>query len=533
MDILKKPVINYFKVSAHDVMDGDEVSLTWEVQGSKKVRLDGIEQEASGAYHAIISTDRSFVLTASSTAGRTEEIVTINLLRPQVLRFDTDAAVVRENIPIIASFQLKHTRLWKLNAEYGYGADSRTETVARGQVEDGKAESAHTVPVNLTGACILKLITNNGSALGRPVEIRLGARVLTAELMPETFITRKGATVRIGWDVQNANKQILNPGNLDVTGLTHHDLIIAGDRDVELELIAYGDFGKKITCSKTLRLAKINRFNTSNNEHADKPEFYLNWSATGLDAMRLLPDNIPVNESVSKHGISGGTIPLLYTLTGRIYTGEEVTGSLTAFPCTIKSFALEKPEVIVGTTTSLHWSVEHATLIQLKFSDEHGVIKLLPTDTAYHFQVRKTITAVKLIVWGDINVIEMEIPVKPYVCPEIRQLHLPAVSLRVGVVWLPGPASQVQRGSGNTNQPLLRTAVSTHALYNRMLQYISMPSYWLLRRKNRQINNTSVQHSSHLVRILNTVGKKIIKMCRHISEKLKIKHNESKPSTHL
>jgi hypothetical protein len=325
----------------------------------------------------------------------------------------------------------------------------------------------------------LQLITKNGYEPG-PVEIiRLGTRNLSLALKTDKLVVKAGATVRVTWRAENYTKLVFGPGDIDVTNLLYYDFTPADDSDQRIELKGDGDFGQQLTDTVTLFVARISNTYTSNNGDSTAPLFYLNWSAYGIERMRLLPDNMFVRENETNHVIPSATVPVTYTLAGTTYDGEEVLTPLTLLPCSVSSsLSLERGMAIVGRMATLHWKAAHVRSIQLFFSDSPAPVNLPAGDTSYQFQVTHNMDKVKLVLWGDVNVIESEIPVPRFVGPEIRQLRTPTLSLQLGVAWMHSPLPQPARKTRQLFLLVETTGKKNAGLYRSCLAGISTLSSW-------------------------------------------------------
>jgi hypothetical protein len=500
MSILERPVIHYFRATPDEIMADEEVLLEWEVEKYRKLRLDGIAVTGENTYHVYPGFERTYELVASGFGKKTSQQLTIRLFRPEMLLFEASTSVITEGVPLDLRFLVKHALSWQLVADYNFSYGGKEEKLAEGKIENGHAVYEHKVAVLLKGACMIRLKTNNGHQAGMDEIIRVGIMPVSVKLKTDQSVVRQGDTVRVSWISQNARRLVLNPGNIDVTQLAYYDLVAEGDRDIELEIIASGDFGQKEIDTATVWLARINKFESVNNADPANPEFYLNWNATGLQYMKLLPDNCFVHENGLKHKIPASNNPVTYTLTGQTVSGEPVSAALTLQVCTLSHPQLENGSVIIGRMAKLKWKASNARLVQIQFPDTLQPSTLPGHVSEYEFQARKEVDKVKLVVWGDVNVVMEEIAVPRFKGPEIGQLSIPSLSLRMGITWLPSP---VPRSSTKVQQlfsQVQRIADGQRIFQGRFWKVLGAPSALLFhlchkirspRRKQRQLAGKS------------------------------------------
>lgn len=461
-------------------MTDEEITLEWSVENARKVKLDGIEVADKDNYILSVHDNRTFELTASNWAGKEVQTLAVFLLTPVVLKFEADSPTIREGEPVSLHFQLQNAAFWKISAEYSSAFGNRRETIMEEGIKNPSRFFSKSVSLTVKGACTLSLITKNGFEKGLAETIRLSVRHLFLDMYTDRAVAKNGSFVHITWETQNANKIFLNPGNVDVTNMDYYDFLVEGDRDIQLELKAFGDFGQQATVSKALYLARINYISSSNNGDASYPVFYLNWSATGLQKLKLLPHDIPVYESEARFKIVESTAPVTYTLSGETSDQEEVSASITLTPCSIQYFLLEKGKVIIGSVATLAWLIKDARRVQLKFSDSVAVIDVPLSESKYSFQVFEGKDKVKLFAWGDTNMVEQEIPIPSFESPRILALKIPALNFHLEINWVASPIIKSAAKASMLYSIINSSSASGRSLYYRLARLLSAPSTILL-----------------------------------------------------
>lgn len=482
MSILDKPVIKYFRASATEVMANEEITIEWNVENARKVRLDGLEFADKSSLNLYIQDNRIFELSATNLVGKEVQKLSVFLLTPVVLKFEADSQTIKEGEPVNLHFQLKNALHWKLMAEYTSISGNRKETVAEEKAEKSSAVFSKSISIILKGACTLSLITRNGYEKGLVETLRLSVPHLLLDMFTDREVAKKDSFVRVTWRTQNANKIILNPGNIDVTDLDHYDFLVKGNHDIQLELKASGDFGQQAASNKTIYLARVNSIYASNNCDVFCPSFYLNWFATGLHNLKLMPDGIPVHESEVKFKITESPVPVTYTLTGETSCQEEVSESITLAPCSIQYFLLEKGEVIIGSVATLSWLVKDARRVQLKFSDSPLAIDIPLSESSYGFQVFKGRDKVRLFAWGDTNLVEQEIPIPAFESPRITLFKVPTLSFCLAISWMPSPVIKAETRASQTFSIMNMSSGREKSIYYKIVGLLSAPSSLVLKR---------------------------------------------------
>jgi hypothetical protein len=479
MAINNQPVINFFTASRKSVMEHEEVLLEWEVANAKKILLDGVSQKARGFCSVTVRQNHIFELIAENGRLSVSESIAVYLADPEIIQFVTDATIITEGLPIVTDLQIKNATSWELSVEY---QDSgKKKILAKSTIENGYVVFSHRETTSPIGTCIMQLTAFNGKANVAVQNIHLWQRHLEVSINTDKRFVKALEPVRVTWNAANANKLILNPGNIEITDLPYYDFIPVGNSDIRLEVTATGDFGQRKSDAKQIFLSRVDYISTSNNGNINKPEFYLNWAATGIQDIRLQPGNIQVKESERNFAIPASGRPVTYTLFGRVYANEEVSQSLTLLPCIVHGCRLDKGSAIVGTMASISWQADEVRNIQIQFSDSPVIIDVPCNETSYQFQVFERRNRVKLIIWGDTNVEVADIPIPVYHGPEITALKLPSINIKLGVSWItsPGGANMLQYMQPPVNQNLTVNRI-TKKMTAKLLIFFSTPSNRML-----------------------------------------------------
>lgn len=444
-NIVSNRVIRYFRADREEVMANEPILLEWEVDHARKIRLDGVEQSGN-SHKTFINSPHDFRLSAYGLYGKSTAYRLISLYKPVILLLEADVIQVTEGAPVSFTLRFRYGQNWKLTVEYSGRLNGETEVLGTGTIMDGYVIAEQKVRVMLKDMGTVRLQVRNGSEMAIETT-RLGKRALGVRLELDRDKAVPGASVRVTWEAAYAKELWLNPGHIDLTGLSYYDMVINGDHDVQLEIVANGDFGDQARDSRTVLLARISSFASSNNGDLLNPEFYLNWFTMRFWQLRLLPDNLPVSDVEDRYRIlpSG---PESYTLVGITRQREEVSSTISLGHCHIGSFELDNGKAMIGTTAVLHWSVTGARSLQLRFANDPVPVDLAPTATQHPFQVFKERHSVTLVAWGDLNVMTLNIPIPWFTGPEIQMIRLPLLDLRLGVNWISSPPVKRMQLSG-------------------------------------------------------------------------------------
>jgi hypothetical protein len=451
------PVIHSFTSDKEEVMANEIVTLSWDIENAREVKLDDIPQDGN-LYATTLINARTFNLVASGVFRKAQASKQVRLYIPQILLFDCKPAQIKEGEPVNAVFRFRYGLSWKLVAEYTGLLRGQQEEIAQGVVQDGYGWTDQTVELLVKDICILRLQVRNGAETASeritlstpPVKVVLDSNKITA--VP-------GSSISLTWRTENVTGLWLNPGNIDLKGCNSYDLVATSAHDLHLELIGKGDFGGHGNDTRTIMIANINKFYVSDNNDSEYPEFYLNWDTSRLKQLRLLPQNNPVDHLAEKYPMPAISNTDTYKLVGLTAEQDEITCSLTVKSCHIESFELYTGKAMIGTTAKLRWKANAARRLQLTFSNQVLPVDISPAIDEHHFAVTKDCDYVTLTGWGDINVMSLTVPVPRFIGPEIKTLTLSSIDVQLGIRWVESPAIPGSQLAG-----LIRLLRSNHRL---------------------------------------------------------------------
>ncbi|QEM09040.1 hypothetical protein [Mucilaginibacter rubeus] len=465
------PVIHAFTSDKEEVMANELVTLSWDTENAREVKLDDITQDGN-LYTTTLTNTRTFNLVASGIFRKAQASKQVRLYIPQILLFDCKPTQIREGEPVSIVFRFKYGLSWKLMAEYTGLLLGQQEEVAKGAVQDGYGWTDQTIELTLKDICNLRLQVRNGAEISSD-RIMLGTPPVKVALDSNKITAVPGSSINLTWRTENATGLWLNPGNIDLKGCNSYNLVVSGDHDLHLELIGKGDFGGHASDTRTIMIANINKFYVSDNNDGENPEFFLNWDTSRLKQLRLLPQNNPVDHLVEKYRMPAISDTGIYTLVGLTAEKDEITSSLTIKSCHIESFELDTGKAMIGTTAKLRWKANAARRLQLTFSDQLLPVDISPVITEHHFAVTKDCDYVTLTGWGDNNVMSLTVPVPRFIGPEIKTLTLSSIDVQLGIRWVESPAIPGSQLAG-----LIRSLRSNHSLpaqYNGAWRWVIFP----------------------------------------------------------
>lgn len=198
-----------------------------------------------------------------------------------------------------------------------------------------------------------------------------------------------GQISRLNWSVSNALSLKVNPGNLDVTGLT--SVAVTPLESTTYTLTATNANGAAsgttmITVTPAIaNLPSISSLTAANSSINQGQETTLNWSVTGAEMVHLYPGEINVT-GLTSFKVSPKSSMNYSLVAGNTIGSVSKTVLLTVIPSapSIASFTANSNLISAGQTSSLSWGVSGAQALRLDPGaiDVTGQSSMIVTPTA-------------------------------------------------------------------------------------------------------------------------------------------------------
>lgn len=286
-----------------------------------------------------------------------------------------------------------------------------------------------------------------------------------------------GESASLQFSATGAVELILNPGAINVTGMTIYN--VNPTATTEYTLVAKNKAGstlsKSVSIVVTEALPVISNFSASNLSITSGQSSVLSWSVSGATQLSLDPGNVNVT-AMSSLTVSP-TATVLYTLKAT-NSGGSVTKTLTvtvnAAPPpvpTITSFTSSAASIVSGQSATLSWVVSGASTLTLNPGNINvtGKTSQLVAPTA-----NTTYTLVATNVSGSVNKTVAVVVTQPVPLPVISSFTSSVLAVQSGesatLSWVSTGATSLKLDPGNidlagkTNQVVSPTANTTYTL---------------------------------------------------------------------
>jgi hypothetical protein len=438
----EKPAIEYFTASATEILAGDEITFSWKVEKAEKVFFDNRIVEEEGSLTVIADTEKTFELETKSSAWFTKsekQQILITLAEPMIDLPKMEAPYfITEGAPTALTCQLHNATRWEI-------LDVERRLLLKGTNTANERSWKPSMELQLSKAVKVTIRAYNGfRSVDSPViEFKIRKPAIIDFTADELIIT-EGIAINLSWVVENAKTILIDHNIGDVIGKDSVVYIHNSSDDLQITLTAIGDFNQVVTESIKLYSAKITDFFVSDNGNPDDPCFYLNWRSEFFDEVFLEPGNKSLPATMRGHAIPACNDIVYYTLKG-ILRGATCTRRLELKPARICGFSLVEGGAIIGTDATLAWSTANAKKIFIDpdIGDKTGL-------TSTYFPVTDKTDKLKLIAWGDINVVSQEINIKKLKAPLLEKVRMPLPDITFTLKF---PFFSIELPAGLTRMP--------------------------------------------------------------------------------
>lgn len=435
---LTYPIIKNFSASSYQIIEGEFVLFTWDVDQADKVLLKDIEVEHKGESFLQIAHDEKIKLEAIKKGWfnkNLSEYIEITLAKPEIT-LDTFESVFYLHEDKISGIvcTLTNTSRFELiliKKDNVY-VSPKTLTSKTNLLKEKIWSQEIPLTLQTDADVIIKAYNGNLTVSSNTILLRIKKPVIVSFSTDKTLII-SGTEIYLEWEIENAKKIEIDNGIGDVTGLSCCRFLTTELQTFNLTIKVIGHFNEIVEQSIVIYVARFIHFFASNNGDCHDSLFYLNWDSEYFDSVTLYPNDITVPIRYSLYSIPPIISPIEYSLEG-VLNGKVHRIKLAIIPAKIHSFRLEEQGAILNTEAHLKWDIENYQSISL-----YPLLDNNPGSQGTSFYVTDRIKRITLIVWGKANVALREIEITKLRAPQIIAVSVlqPSFSYTLTIPALP------------------------------------------------------------------------------------------------
>ena len=353
-----KPIIKEFKSNLvqNYVQSNTTIILSWVVDGFEQLEINNGIGDVSKIQNIQIEAprkDTTFELKATSYFGQVSIMhinFTVNKASPTIHYFSASKiTLLDKNDSVILSWNINNASI--IDIDQGIGDVTSKKSISI----NPRQETTYTIKAtSYFGVVSTKQLTISVSKIPPKINSFLASKQLVTTVEEVTLY----------WDIENAEKIIIDNGIGEVTNYKSINFKVTDDTALTITAISY--FGAQSTCTLTIQTLKIppiiKEFSSDRNIVEDKHPITLNWQVE--NAKQIFIDNeigeVTYIRSKSIQIQQDSTFTLKAVSSFGVASYRTVKIQISKTPPQITSFRVESPLLAEGLSTFLIWQTTAA-----------------------------------------------------------------------------------------------------------------------------------------------------------------------------